>query len=407
MSQVLNFFQTLGYLVLAVFLLMLMITIHEFGHYISAKILKFKIYEFSIGMGKPIYKKTKKNGEIFAIRMIPVGGYCSFGEDNTTIPDSDPDSFNNKEPWKRLIVMFSGAFFNFISAIIFAVVLLSLMGYSRVANVGTTFLNKDHEADVNQPETITLAEILNLDDKVVDSNGQKFVFQYDFNDKSKQMYIESVNGSKMNLFTGISEILENAHISDNVDLVVTWRDASGTFITKSVTLQNISERQWNALSNTAYSIPLNDHIYHNVGGAIIKAVPFSFEIAGMIFKIFGQLITGKLGMNAIGGTVATVSMMGNSIGQAVSSFSADVVIAQIFNLLTLISINLAIFNWLPIPSLDGARMVFVIIEWIRGKPINRELEAKIHTIGIICLLGFVVFADIFWVFNNLAFSLLV
>lgn len=404
MSQIFSVFQTVGYLALAILLLMLMITIHEFGHYITAKILKFKIYEFSIGMGKPIYKKTKKNGEIFAIRMIPVGGYCSFGEDDLETPDTDPDSFNNKAPWKRLIVMFSGAFFNFISAIIFAVILLALMGYGRVANVGTTFLNKDYdEANPDAAsQTITLAEILNLDNKVVDAEGQPFEFHYD--DEAKMM-IESVNGQKMNLFNGTSTILENAHVGDDVTFVVQWQDATGKIFTKHVTLKNISERQWSALSNTGYSLPLGDKIYHNVGGAMLKAVPFSFEIAGMIFKILWQLVTGQLGMNAIGGTVATVSVMGSSIGEAITSYSLDMVFAQIFYLLTLISINLAVFNWLPIPSLDGARMVFVIIEWIRGKPVNRALEAKIHTIGIICLLGFVVFADIFWVFNHLAFTL--
>lgn len=403
MSQFLNVLQTVGYLALAIFLLMLMITIHEFGHYITAKILKFKVYEFSIGMGKPLYKKTKKNGEIFAIRMIPVGGYCSFGEDNTEIPDTDPNSFNNKEPWKRLIVMFSGAFFNFLSAIIFAVILLSLMGYSRVANVGTTFMNKDHETDQSQPETITLAEILNLDNHVVDTDGNLFIFVYEENQK---MLIESVNGSQMNLFTWTSNILENAHVGDDVNFVVTWQDASGSVVKKDVILKGMTARQWQALSNAQPSLPLNDKIYHNVGGAMLKAVPFSFEIAGMIFKILGQLVTGKLGMNAIGGTVATVSVMGSSIGQAISSAPADMALAQIFYLLTLISINLAVFNWLPIPSLDGARMVFVIIEWIRGKPINRELEARIHTVGIICLLGLVVFADIFWVINNLSLHFL-
>ncbi len=407
MSQILSVLQTVGYLALAVLLLMLMITIHEFGHYITAKILKFKIYEFSIGMGKPIYKKTKKNGEIFAIRMIPVGGYCSFGEDNTEIPDTDPNSFNNKAPWKRLIVMFSGAFFNFLSAIIFAVILLSLMGYGRVANVGTTFLNKDHETDPAEPETITLARILNeKGGEMVDADGNKFIIQYDAEDETKQMYIESVNGKSMNLFTGTSTILDNTHVGDDVTLLVAWENETGEIIKEQVTLHDISSRQWAALSNTSYSLPLGDKIYHNVGGAILKAVPFSFEIAGMVLKILWQLVTGQLGMNAIGGTVATVSVMGSSIGQAITSFSADVAFAQIFYLLTLISINLAVFNWLPIPSLDGARMVFVIIEWIRGKPINRELEAKIHTIGIICLLGFVIFADVFWVFNNLAFSLL-
>lgn len=401
MSQVLSFFQTIGYLALAIFLLMLMITIHEFGHYITAKILKFKIYEFSIGMGKAIYKKTKKNGEIFAIRMIPVGGYCSFGEDNTDLPDTDPNSFNNKEPWKRLIVLFSGAFFNFLSAIVFAVILLSLMGYSRVVNVGTTFIDKE-----NETETITLAEILNIDNHArveTESGNEEFTFVYEDDQK---MLIESVNGRSMNLFTWTSSILENTHVGDNVNFVVTWQNADGSIVKKNVVLENISLRQWQALSNAQAAIPLNDKVYHNVGGAMLKAVPFSFEVAGMIFRILGQLITGKLGMNAIGGTVATVSVMGSSIGTAMSSASADVVLAQIFYLLTLISINLAVFNWLPIPSLDGARMVFVIIEWIRGKPINRELEARIHTVGIICLLGFVVFADVFWVINNLSLHFL-
>ncbi len=405
MSQIWSFLQTVGYLALAIFLLMLMITIHEFGHYITAKILKFKIYEFSIGMGKAIYKKTKKNSEIFAVRMIPVGGYCSFGEDNTDMPDTDPNSFNNKEPWKRLIVLFAGAFFNFLSAIIFAVVLLSLMGYSRVVNVGTTFMNKDHETDANAPETITLAEILNMGDGAVyaDENAQPFTFVYE---DGQKMLIETVNGQQMNLFTFTSNILESTHFGDDVAMVVTWKNSDDVVVTKNVILKNISQRQWQALCNAQATLPLTDGIYHNVGGAILKAVPFSFEIAGMIFKIFGQLITGQLGMNSIGGTVATVSVMGSSIGQAISSSSADIVFAQIFYLLTLISINLAVFNWLPIPSLDGARMVFVIIEWIRGKPINRELEAKIHTIGIICLLGFVVFADVFWVINNLSLHFL-
>lgn len=399
MSQVLSALQTVGYLALAILLLMLMITIHEFGHYITAKILKFKIYEFSIGMGKPLYKKVKKNGEIFAIRMIPVGGYCSFGEDDTELPDIDPNSFNNKEPWKRLIVMFSGAFFNFLSAIVFAVVLLSLMGYGRVANVGTTFFNKDHETDPNQPENITLATILNLDNKVIDTNNQSFTF-------NEEMLIEAVNDTSMNIFTGTSTVLENTHLGDDVKLSVTWKNDTGEIVQQNVVLKNISERQWNALSNAGYSLPLNDKIYHNVGGAILKAVPFSFEVAGMIFNILGKLVTGQLGMNAIGGTVATVSTMGSSIGAAISSSSVDIVFAQIFYLLTLISINLAVFNWLPIPSLDGARMVFVIVEWIRGKPINRALEAKIHTIGIICLLGFVILADVFWIFNNLSLHFL-
>lgn len=391
MTQLVSVLQTVGYLALAIALLMLMITIHEFGHYITAKIFHFKIYEFSIGMGKALYQKKKKSGEVFSIRLIPLGGYCSFGEDDTSKPDTDPDSFNNKAPWKRLIVLFSGAFFNFLSAIIFAVVLLSLVGYGRVLSVGTVFLNRDYGTVEGASETISLTEILNSPD-----NTEGFTF-------TDEMMIESINGKRMNLLptTGASTILQNTKEGDVVELVVILADNT----TASVKINGITERQWAALGNAAYALPPNEHVYHNVGGALLKAVPFSFEIAGMVLQILGQLVTGQLGMNAIGGTVATVSVMGDAIGQALSGGFVNAV-AQICFLITLISINLAVFNWLPIPSLDGARMVFVIIEWIRKKPINRELEAKIHMIGIICLLAFVVFADIFWIFNNLGMHML-
>ncbi len=397
MAQFLGVLQTVGYLALAILLLMLMITIHEFGHYITAKLLRFKVYEFSIGMGKQIYKKVKKNGEIFSIRLIPVGGYCAFGEDDPNIPDTDPNSFNNKAPWKRLIVLFSGAFFNFISAIIFAVILLCLVGYGRVIVVGTEFNNRDYGSVEGAAEKITLTEILNAPANAVTVDGTGFVF-------TDTMQIESINGHQMNLMptTGANTILQNAKTGNDVNLAVI---VSGQKERVAVTIKGITERQWSAIGNAGYALPPDEGIYHNFGGALLKAVPFSFEIAGMVLQILGQLVTGQLGMNAVGGTVATVSVMGSSIGQALA-LPADMAFAQICFLITLISINLAVFNWLPIPSLDGARMVFVIIEWIRGKPVNRNLEAKIHAIGIICLMGFVVFADLFWVINSLSMHML-
>lgn len=390
----LGILQTIGFLLLAVLLLMVMITIHEFGHYITAKILRFKIYEFSIGMGKPIFQKTKKSGEIFSIRLIPVGGYCSFGEDDVDVPDTDPNSFNNKAPWKRLIVMFSGAFFNFISAIIFAIVLLCLVGYGRAVYVGSEFKNQDF--GIGDAETVTLAEVLNANANIFTADDAAFTFD-------NNMRIETINGQTMSILGTSSNatILQHTKQGDDVALSVANADHSQI----DVTIKGITEKQWTALGSAGYALSVNDHVYHDFGGALLKAVPFSFEISGLIFQIFGQLITGQLGMNAVGGTVATVSVMGSQIGQAFS-LPVDMAFAQIFYLLTLISINLAVFNWLPIPSLDGARMVFVIIEWVRGKPINRKLEAKIHMIGIICLLAFVVFADIFWFFNSMGHLML-
>ena len=99
-----------------------MVLIHELGHYVAGKILKFKINEFSIGFGKAIFSKTKKSGEKFSLRIFPLGGYCAFEGENEDGTDN-PQAFNNQKPWKRLIVLFMGAFFNFLSAIIFSFIL--------------------------------------------------------------------------------------------------------------------------------------------------------------------------------------------------------------------------------------------------------------------------------------------
>ena len=124
-----NIVTTILYIALAICVLLFMITVHEFGHYTAGKLLKFKINEFSIGFGKALISKTKKNGEKFSIRIFPLGGYCAFeGEDEDN--KENPDAFNNQKAWKRLIVLFMGAFFNFLSAIIFAVIFLMAFGYA-------------------------------------------------------------------------------------------------------------------------------------------------------------------------------------------------------------------------------------------------------------------------------------
>ena len=145
MSTLLSFTSTLkyvGYIFIAVLVLLLMVLIHELGHYIAGKILKFKINEFSVGFGPKILQKKKKNGELISLRAIPLGGYCAF-EGETEDGNSSPEAFHNQKPWKRLIVLFSGAFFNFLSAIIFSFILLMANGYDlvQVKDVNSTSVN--------------------------------------------------------------------------------------------------------------------------------------------------------------------------------------------------------------------------------------------------------------------------
>ena len=116
----------LFYILIALVVLMFMITVHELGHYIAGRILGFKINEFSIGMGPKIFSKRLKNDQIFSLRWLPLGGYCAFeGEDED---NPSPQAFNNQKPWKRIIVLFSGAFMNFISALIIVIIAFSCFG---------------------------------------------------------------------------------------------------------------------------------------------------------------------------------------------------------------------------------------------------------------------------------------
>ena len=133
---------TIGSVCLAILILLAMITVHEFGHYVAGKIFKFKINEFAIGFGPKLFKHTKKNGEVFSVRLLPLGGFCAFeGEDDD---NPHPDAFNNKKPWQRIIVLFAGAFMNYLLALLLIVISffacgqLLLMTY-RVDPADTTY----------------------------------------------------------------------------------------------------------------------------------------------------------------------------------------------------------------------------------------------------------------------------
>ena len=109
------------YVFIAILILLAMVTIHEFGHFIAGRKLGFKINEFSVGFGKVLFQRTTKDGILVSLRLIPLGGYCAFdGEDSDV---DSPTAFNNQKPWKRLIVLFNGAFFNFLSAVLFSFIL--------------------------------------------------------------------------------------------------------------------------------------------------------------------------------------------------------------------------------------------------------------------------------------------
>ena len=345
----------IGCIILAVVILMVMIVIHELGHYTAGKLLKFKINEFSIGFGKAIFKKTKKNGEIFAIRWIPLGGYCAFeGEDEE---GESPDAFNKQAWWKRLIVLFSGAFFNFLSAILMCIVLLAVLGNGSFRITGVQGEN---------------ASVLQVNDVITHVNGEKSTF---FNGGYVKQ-TENVKDANQVIVLTIERIVDGEKESIEVP------------ITKNIVTESTDKTTGEVTLN--YSAGLNlEYADMSFGRALLNAIPFTFEFAWQCLVAVFQLITFQVGLEGLGGPISTIGHM------ATATVETGL---NLILLCPLLATNLAVFNLLPIPALDGARMIFVTIEGIRKKPINRDLEAKIHGIGLIVLFGLVIIADILQLF---------
>lgn len=383
-------FKSIGYICIAILILLLMVLIHELGHYIAGKILKFKITEFSVGFGPKILQKKKKNGELVSLRAFPLGGYCAFegeNEDNTL----NPNAFNNQKPWKRLIVLFSGAFFNFLSAIIFSFILLLCNGYDlvQIKNIDNTSINsgiiqtgdvvygiEGHNIDFVQDDFFTTLITVNVQEKYPTYNQNPFAKG---NIEEEKSYIDEADTYYMvisNLKYNIKRNGENLELVGRINVIY---NADGSYHGWSL-LQGYEEKPEEfEISNYKYSF----------GESLVQAVPFACKWAWKVLVIFGQLITGKLNITALGGPVTTIKTIAN---YTQASFSYVLV------LLPLLAVNLAVFNLLPIPALDGCQMIFTIIEWIRKKPIKQEVINVINNVGLFALLGLVIVVDVIQIF---------
>ncbi len=360
-TQVLSY---IGYIFLAILVLLVMITIHEFGHYIAGKIFHFKIEEFAIGFGPKLLSKKKKDGEVISLRLLPLGGFCSFcGEDEEK---DEPNAFNNKKPWQRIIVLVSGALMNYILAVVLILMMFSVYG---------------------QPSLMT--------GKVDASN--EYTAEYSFLDRD---VILKAEGKNVYLVTDLMRATENLKKGDVVEFTVLRSGEKHTINVKmrgDTDYKNVEDyaKLYTALG-VSYDLTeegemTNSGMYSTfvkLGffSAIGRSFAYSIKLAGSIFTVLGQLITGAIGISSIGGTITTVGVTASAI--QIGGFR------YLLNIASLIGVNLALFNLLPIPALDGSRVVFTTIEWIRGKPINRRTEGIIHTIGFILILLFAVFVDL-------------
>ena len=416
------------YILLALAVLLVMITVHELGHYVAGKIFGFKINEFSIGFGPAIYKRTKKDGEIFAIRALPLGGYCAFeGEDEEG--KESPDAFNNRPAWKRLIVLLSGVTFNFLFGILTGAIYLFVTGYATpyittsmnaAETTGSGLRAKDIVMKVDgktienyrtfdsliskykEGDTFTLT--VNRDGEIIDvvSSKQKYKAHYSvLNSAEIENKIFDSNGNAIDIYEFCDKIA-HVDLSANIEegdavgtgvalesyLATVYKDAQLTATYSLADAKTLVEKGAIVYVPEGVGVGITyQHQFEEYGffESIGKAWPFCFYICGTILDALGGLFTGATNVNEMGGTITAVSQIAEISQMGIGYFLL---------LLPLLAMNLALFNILPIPSLDGARSVFVVIEMIFRKPVPRKIEGWIHTIGLFLLLGLVLFFDI-------------
>ena len=284
------------------------------------------------------------------------------GEDEES---NDQNAFNNKKPWQRLIVLLSGAIMNYLFALI--IIFSMFFGYG----------------------TSTLI-VVEKDENIVESSQTL----------SKMDKILKIEGRNIYLTSDIMKVIKNKKQGDSVRFTVI---SNGETKEKDIVLlcdTDFSSIEDNEKLFKALGIKyqLNDNgeiekswiayqtnrlgFFQTIG----RASEYSIKLAGTIFTILGQLFTGHLSIKAMGGTITTISVTASAIKTGG--------LWSLLNIASFIGVNLAVFNLLPFPALDGSRALFTLIEWIRKKPINRKVEGIIHTVGFIIIILFAIFVDI-------------
>lgn len=383
------------YVVLAIVILLFMVLIHEFGHYVVGRMLNFKITEFSVGFGKALISRKNKRGELISLRLFPLGGYCAFaGEDETNVHAKD--AFTNQKPWKRILVFLAGVTFNFAAAIIFSLILLCTVGYDipKVDSVAFDSTSITHvSSDSNNLTNFDTANTLEPGDVIISINGEKIDFAYGKN------YNELISAQLSKLKTYISSSKERDGDAFDEESAFLNFDNFNAIVRRNGEYKNVElgfyqvkideyDNDNNPTGETFYRYYFNVNAsayVHSFVEGLERAVPFSFGMGWVVLKSLWLLITFQLPITAIGGPITTITTIATYTQQNMEN---------LLILLPLISANLAIFNLLPIPALDGAHVLFTSIEAVRKKPIKREVENMIHTIGLLVLLGAVIIIDI-------------
>ena len=333
------------YILIAILLFGLLIFVHELGHYLTARIFKVAINEFSIGMGpKLISKKSEKTGIVYSLRALPIGGFVSMaGEDEES---SDPNAFDKKPVWQRMIVTAAGSVFNILLGILvmFIIVLnTKVLPGTQIADFSDKAISNNYGLQVGD----TVVEIAGHDVHIAQEYSY-FIGRYGY---------------------------------EPVDVTVI-RDGERIVIPDVVFPTQTDEASGITFGNF-------DFIVYRIEKNFVSVMKQSFwqsllTIRTVIDSI-SDLLTGKFGVNDLSGPVGVTAVISDAAKQDA---------AQLWYIFVLLAMNLGVMNLLPIPALDGGRMIVLIIEFIIRKPINKNVEGYINFVAMMLLFAFMAFITV-------------
>ena len=337
-SAFLNAWNNVWPYLVAIALFLVLIIIHEFGHFIAAKLLGVKVNEFAVGFGPKLFSKQGKETK-YSVNLIPLGGYCAMeGEDEDS---GDNRAFCNKKPWRRFIIIAMGAIFNLLLGLVIVAITLAPQ----------EAFNSTVVAEFKE-NAVSSESGLMVNDKITEVEGRKIFSTYDLS----------------YAFTNVKD--------GKIDITVI-RDG------RRVELKDVA---FNSSEEDGISyLEVDFYVYgikKTVGSYIEQTFATAASYCAVVWRSLIDIIGGKYGISAVSGPVGVTAAIGSA---------AKVSLANLLPIMAIITINLGLFNLLPIPALDGGRLLFILIEMIFRKPVPQKYEAAVHAAGFAVLIAFMLF----------------
>lgn len=327
-------------IIIAIVIFSIIIIFHELGHFLLAKANGIMVNEFSLGLGPTIIGFTKGETK-YSLKLFPFGGACMMeGEDESS---ENERAFRNKSVWARMSVVFAGPFFNFIMAFVFSMILIGCIGYDKPVISDVIEGYAAENAGMQGGDTIL-----------------------------------ELNGKTIHFYREVSAY-STFHAGEEIDITYE-RDGKTYETTLTPQLDEESGR---------YLYGFIGNSTRTKGNAVQVFTYSAYEVKYWItttVESLRLLVTGKVSVNDLSGPVGIVKTIGDTYEQSVSTDGYYYAFLNLLNIAIFLSANLGVMNLLPLPALDGGRLVFMIVEVIRRKPVDPDKEGMIHLVGIILLM---------------------